>query len=442
MTVRHRLSAFSNNEGGGVAILFGLSAFVLFMVAGLAIDSARFQDVASRMQASLDASVLAGAKLLDDENATVGDIQNMTQANFSASMQSLGVKAKDISPLNVQVDRPNNSVQASVQATIPTLFGKIANVGSLTTISQSSKVVYSMLPIELSMVLDITGSMNNNNKISDMKAAAKDVIDTLYNSALSDSAVRIAVVPYSASVNAGGLASAVSVAPPPVIICDAKGKKCHDVAGVDVDSCVIERQGPDAFTDAAPFGTDKLPNAPVPPPAGQYTNYSCTPSTVIPLTGKSQVATIKTTIDSYVAGGSTAGHIGTAWGWYMLSPDWAGVLPADSAPKPYGDSSVAKSMIIMTDGIFNTSYLNNGSTPQAQQPDESYQQFDALCAGIRAKGITVYTVGFDLSDPRALSELQSCASGPANFFNAKTGADLKKAFREVAQRLTTMRVAN
>ena len=179
MSLRRFLTDFSNDSRGSVAIIFGLSAFVLLIVAGLAIDTARFQDVASRMQAALDASTLAGAKLLADDTATVADIQAMTQANFSASIQKIGVKLTSITPLNILVDRPTDTVEAKVQATVPMFFGKIANVGSWTTISQSSKVVYSMLTVELSMVLDITGSMNNNNKLADMKVAAKDVIDPL-----------------------------------------------------------------------------------------------------------------------------------------------------------------------------------------------------------------------------------------------------------------------
>jgi Flp pilus assembly protein TadG len=435
--IRSYVGKFNSDQGGSIAVLFAVSIMGLLLVAGLAIDSARFHDVSGRMQAALDAAVLSGAKLLADENSTVDDIENMTQAHFSAAITTIGVKPGDIRPLAINVDRSASEVSANATAKMPSFFSRLANIAPMTTIKQTSKVVYSMQPIELSMVLDITGSMNNNNKIADMKIAAKDVIDTLYATALSDSAVRIAVVPYSASVNAGALASAVSTAPPSVIVCDEKGKKCHDAAGVDVDTCVIERQGINAATDVGPFGADKLPNVPTTP----YGKYVCPPSTVIPLTGKSDVATIKGTVDSYLAAGATAGHLGTAWGWYMLSPDWAGVLPADSAPKPYSDKSVLKAMIIMTDGLFNTSYISGSSTSDAQQSTESYQQFDALCDGIKAKDITIYTVGFDLSDPTALGELQKCASGAPNFFDAKTGADLKKAFKDIAEKLTTMRVA-
>ena len=106
-----------------------------------------------------------------------------------------------------------------------------------------------------------------------------------------------------------------------------------------------------------------------------------------------------------------------------------------------------KTVLIMTDGLFNTSYKSGGSTASATQTDESYAQFQALCDGMKSKEINVFTVGLNLSavaasDPRAKTELQNCASGAANFFDAETGADLKKAFQKIAQRLTTMRVAN
>ena len=437
IVIRGLGSKFSNDQSGTVAVIFGVSCLFLMMFAFLAIDTSRFHDVSSRMQSALDASVLAGAKLLDDDTSTDALIQERAQAYFSAAMTNLGASVTSIAPLAVTIDRPTSTVSATVQARMPSFFGSLTKQSPLTIINQTSKVVYAMQPIELAMVLDITGSMNNNNKLADMKIAAKDVIDTLYATALSDSTVRIAVVPWSASVNAGALDPAVSTAPPPTVICKYKGENCEDVSGAAVDTCVIERTGANAATDAAPVGADKLPSVPTIP----YGKYVCPPSTVIPLTGKSDVATIKSTIDGYVAAGSTAGHIGTAWGWYMLSPDWAGVLPAASQPKPYNDNGTMKAMIIMTDGLFNTSYLNGSATPDAQQSTESYQQFDALCAGIKGKGIMVYTVGFDLSDPTALSKLQGCASGATNFFDAKTGADLKKAFSDIASKLTTMRVA-
>ena len=77
-----------------------------------------------------------------------------------------------------------------------------------------------------------------------------------------------------------------------------------------------------------------------------------------------------------------------------------------------------------------------------QWANESYAQFGALCDGAKSAGIKIFTIGFDLNDPRALTELEACASGPGNFFDAKTGADLKQSFKEIAKKLNTLRVAS
>jgi hypothetical protein len=197
---------------------------------------------------------------------------------------------------------------------------------------------------------------------------------------------------------------------------------------------VIERTGPNAATDASPVGADKLPNIADPATPG----YRCPPSTVLGLQGKSQIDVVKNSIDSYVAGGGTAGHIGTAWGWYLLSPQWASVLGA-SAPKSYGDPMVEKNLLIMTDGEFNLSWVPGVTS--SGMADSSYAQFQDLCTGAKSQGIKIFTIGFALNVPRALTELQNCATGNDYFFDAKTGADLKAAFKDIAKKLNTLRVA-
>jgi Flp pilus assembly protein TadG len=431
-------SAFWCNRDGSVTTIFGISFIVLLGMLGLAVDTSRYYNYSSHMQQALDAAALAGAKLLPDDTMTDADIAAAAQTFFAEAMVNSGVRAIELGIPAVNIDRTTNAVTVEGTAILPAMFSSVLTRSGNVTVNRTAKVVFDMKQVELSMVLDITGSMNSNNKLADLKVAAKDVIDELYAGSLSENGVRIALAPYSASVNAGALASAVTNVPPTTTcVWDHHEWKCKTVAGIDQDTCVIERQGTEAATDAAPTGSNKLPNVPTTP----YGNYVCPSATVLALQGKSQIDTVKSTIDSYAAAGATAGHIGTAWGWYLLSPEWAGVLGA-SAPKPYGDAMIEKSMIIMTDGIFNTSYLTGGSTPSGTQANESYAQFDALCAGIKGKGIKVFTVGFALSDPRALSELQACATDATTFFDAQTGADLKAAFKTIAKKLNTLRVAS
>jgi Flp pilus assembly protein TadG len=434
-----RLAAdFARNRDGTMSIIFGLSCVVLVGILGLAVDTSRYYNYQAEMQQALDAAALAGAKMLPDDSLSDADILERVQKYFYETMANAGIKARTLGAPSINIDRSNHSVEVSGQAILPTTFSRLFMPSDTITLNRASKVVFDMKKIELSMVLDITGSMLQNNKLADLKAAAKDVVDELYAGSLSENGVRIALAPYSASVNAGSLASAVTNVAP-TTTCTKVGYewKCKDVAGVDLDTCVVERQGLNAATDAAPVGINKLPNVPTPAPAG----YTCPPATVLGLQGKSEIDTVKATIESYGANGATAGHIGTAWGWYLLSPEWASVLGA-SAPAAYGDATVEKNMIIMTDGIFNRSYLT-GSTDQTVMGNESYAQFDALCDGIRGKNIKIFAVAFGTGvDARAEAELAKCAGDPSNFFDPKTGADLKKVFKEIAKKLNTLRVAS
>src|SRR5690606_35997231 len=93
--------------------------------------------------------------------------------------------------------------------------------------------------------------------------------------------------------------------------------------------CVSERTGTAAFTDAAPTGNNRIPRV---YQTGRYT--ACVPSApIVPMTSDKEA--LKTVIDGFVASGMTAGHLGTAWAWYLLSPNWADVLPDGSKPRPY-----------------------------------------------------------------------------------------------------------
>ena len=54
-------------------------------------------------------------------------------------------------------------------------------------------------------------------------------------------------------------------------------------------------------------------------------NYTDTEvNSIQPLTN--DTAMLKRRIDKLQTGGSTAGHLGTAWAWYLLSPNWNTVL--------------------------------------------------------------------------------------------------------------------
>jgi Flp pilus assembly protein TadG len=215
-----------------------------------------------------------------------------------------------------------------------------------------------------------------------------------------------------------------------------------------VTTCVSERTV-NAYTDASP-ATTKL--------SYQYapSGNSCITQTIMPL------STNKTALHglagSLTAGGSTAGHLGLAWAWYMLAPNFGSLWPAASQPAAYKKTNLIKAVILMTDGFFNSAYCNgvitgnladSGSTSEhtACAPvDTSLNQAKALCTAIKASGITLYTVGFYIAsnssdDVAARTFLSACATDPGHFYQADNGAALIAAFKAIGQGLSELRLS-
>ena len=137
-------------------------------------------------------------------------------------------------------------------------------------------------------------------------------------------------------------------------------------------------------------------------------------------------------IDRLNAGGGTAGHLGVAWSWYLVSENWGGVFTGDAKPLSYSEPDSDKVVILMTDGAFNAEIF-----PEQGRSDA---QARALCDNMKSAGVKVYTVALDapLAGRRVL---QYCASGPEFFFQPKTAAELTEAYKQIATSISDLRIS-
>ena len=156
---------------------------------------------------------------------------------------------------------------------------------------------------------------------------------------------------------------------------------------------------------------------------------------VIPLTNQKQ--TLTDFFTNATVGGATPGHIGTAWAWYMLSPEWSTIWPSSALPTAYGNDQVIKAAVLMTDGEYNVHYASASAATQAA----------ALCTAMKEKGIKVYTIGFGFgvtstqdstSEANARSLLTSCSSGTNTYFFPYDSETLRQAFTAIGNQLNTM----
>ena len=213
-----------------------------------------------------------------------------------------------------------------------------------------------------------------------------------------------------------------------------------------ISTCVTERTGTDAYTDAAPSGSRVGRNY-------QGASNPCLTATIQPLS--SNKTALKASINSYAVQGSTAGQIGIGWGWYMVSPNFNSLWPSNGA-SAYNTAETLKAVIIMTDGEFNTPYCSGvisrqggtGSGDNNEKIDcdadngNPFDQGRAMCAAMKARGVLVYTVGFQITaGGDAANMLQACATSPTNFYLAGSGGDLSEAFAAIGRDITQLRIS-
>jgi len=215
-----------------------------------------------------------------------------------------------------------------------------------------------------------------------------------------------------------------------------------------ITNCVTERVGGQAYTDAAP--TTSYVGRHYPPSAS-----NCNADSLIqPLTANK--TELHADINSLDTGGSTAGQIGIAWGWYLLAPNFAYLWPdAENTPAAYNADHLIKVAVIMTDGEFNTMHCNAvpsadsdsaaGSSSQRINCNatngNAFSQSEDLCDAMRDAGITIYTVGFDLGGVAAAEDvLESCATSGVVLL-ADDGAELTAAFENIAQSISDLRLS-
>ena len=85
---------------------------------------------------------------------------------------------------------------------VPTSFTKVIGQDHI-DIKVSSQVVWGMKKLELALALDNTGSMASSNKMTELKKAAKELLQTLKKVAMNDDDIKIAIVPFAQEVNVG-----------------------------------------------------------------------------------------------------------------------------------------------------------------------------------------------------------------------------------------------
>ncbi len=433
---RGKKSAFIRDRRGNVAILFGLLLLPIAVAIGLAIDGLRALNAAETATGALDAAALAAARAMSQGDLSDGELAQIAERYFKANVEGPDKpRYAQFSGLAARANRRKAEVTVAVDVSVPTTFGQLAHIEQI-SFRRESTTTFGISDLDLGLMIDVTGSMNQVGrdgrvKLESLKQAVGSLFEIVNPNRRSDK-VRIGLAPYSAAVNAGSYADYVS-------------------DGESRDGCILERDrdideevppGPGRFFRGIEEAEDEMDDD-----TGRrgYGYYRCPDAEVLALTNDR--GRLEDTIEGYRASGRTAGHLGIAWSWYLVSDAWRGIWQTATPPRPYGSDNLIKAVVLMTDGQFNAAYAGSDRWRRAEA--ESFERSRALCDNIKGRDVVVFSVGFNLREADAAELMEDCASEyedeqgrtQRHFYRAENEADLISAYTDIGIKLTQLRIA-
>jgi Flp pilus assembly protein TadG len=404
--------SFGPSASGQATILFALMIVPVILAAGAAIDYVMANRARTQLQAALDAAAMAVATATDqslDGRKTIG------LDYFRHNVE--GTQLAEVKP-EITINGDVINVKASYN--FPTSFMSLAGINWIDIDKEAQVAGAASGNAEVALVLDYSKSMEDNDKYIRMRDAAMKMIDDL-QADKGNGTLKVGLVPFSSMVRTTMPAAYVtqSSATETWTGCTQDRKYPYNIgvstptASADTKWGYIESGG----QNAAPL------NCPA---------YTAKKIEILPLT--EDMSAVKTRLDDMVPIGYTNIPLGAEFGWNLLDPEEPF---ADGAA--YDDAETKKFIVILTDGVQTTAEWGaNGK----RSVDEAKDNLLSLCSGMADKGITIFTIAYDVKAKDVTKLLKACAGD--NYFQPENGADeIMAVFNAISQRIrkVTLRIS-
>lgn len=438
--IRRKLRYFAKDSRGNVAIIFGIALVPMLGLVGAAIDYSRASMVQAQMQNSIDATALALSKQAASDTNTQLQTNALSifQVNFNQpSAQNLSVSA-------TYTTSGGSSVAVTASASLPTDFLGIVGISSI-PLTATSSAKWGMSRLRVALVLDNTGSMADNNKLTALISATNNLLTQLQNAAVNNGDVYVSIIPFVKDVNlnpanygaswidwtdwnvANGSCSKGGSGTSTQSGCLSKNGKWTPNNHNTWNGCVVDR-GDETQPDTANYDTNVVaPTTTITATLFSAEQYSSCPQASMGLSYNWSAMT--TLVNNMVAAGNTNQAIGLQVGWMSLAGGGPFTAPAMDPNYTY-----QQVIIILTDGL-NTQdrwYTSQSSIDTRQQ---------MTCNNIKAAGITLYTIQVDTSGDPTSTLLQNCASSSDKFFLLTSSTEIVTTFNTIGTNLSNLYLA-
>ena len=449
---------FAGDRKGATAVAFALVSVPVLLSMGGGIDMYRAYKLRIDLQDTVDSAVMAGSIKADESGST-------TEAKTAVDTyikQAFDVPTKLTTTKTTAVDEAKSIIKTTATVNMTTTFLRM--IGKTTVpISASAGATYGGQLMEVSIALDVTGSMDGA-KLAAAKAAAKDLTKTLFTvpgTNKKNEKVKIAVVPFAEYVNidesnrgktwldtSGEVTKKECWNEYPDSVClgyrhvkttctnDGTSYPCEwdECTGYSASKpvqvcqmvphlwhgCVGSRSGT-ADLQAEASAVSKIPGL-----IDAWCNESL-------LRLSTNQGTVISKIEGLGAGGETYIAPGVLWAWRTLSSK----LPfADGA---VNGKSTKKAIILMTDGANTLS----ADPPWHWGRDvaASNDMLAKTCANAKADDIAIFTIAFEVTDTTIKNILKKCATAEPYFYDSTNSEQMKAAFARIGAQLSARRLA-
>ena len=455
------LKKFSKDLHGNTTIMFALAVVPLLLAAGAGIDMLRANSTQTILQGAADAAAIAGAASGKTSRRDLTEIvKNYVNANGAPQAMDSVVS------ITSRLNKGDRTFSVTIKGKLNTSLMRIAGISTM-DVGAYSQVGLASDGLEVALVLDNTGSMNDSNRLPALKAAAKQLIDEVTKDA-DTNYVRIGVVPFSEYVNVGmgnrhaawaDVPDDSSVTTP---YCydsypNATKSNCHMETGTYYNDGVPSTSSYEVCdwnygaavnvcgtsttntTWAGCVGSRGVTlDTSIGTPSVKYPgvmNVNC-PAPILPLS--SDKSAINSAIDSMVGTGNTYIPAGLLWGWNVLDNG-----------QPYTEAKSkgwmkfhggTKAIVLMTDGDNTLMPSYPYHTSDGGDASFANSKVTALCDNIKGENIVVFTVSLMVNNPVSKAMLVNCASDGSKAFEADDPAALVAAFKHISESLLALRL--
>ncbi len=472
--------------------MFAIASTALLTMVGVAVDISSIQSTKQYYQDLSDAAVLAAAVSGKDDRNELEDIAKQTVMGITNDAEM------DV----VLTITPDNAIQVVVSK--PQKLWLMSALGSKVDISATAEAPpKTAVKMNVALVLDVTASMEGT-KLDDLRAAATGLVEAFEEDEITSSKsfggdgddtddggefgvlddagadipefdggfmmqavaagtaydpddVKFSVVPFAryvripmelesepwmfveepndscwnsldleASQAAGSCTNTGSESSPWVCTSPVYEEVCETVQWW---GCVTSRVHP--WNKRPQVGPLSIP--------GFAGGGSCM-SELLPLTGDKDA--VKNSIDNLYTGDETYIPSGLIWGWRTLTPD----APLEEANTiDYAERKSA--MILMTDGENSRSYGGDkdngfeGVFHWESNLSDSNDLTAEICEDIKADGIEIYSIAFEVTDAATQTMLRTCATDGSKYFDAADSDQLFAAFETIGDDLAAVRLS-